>query len=88
MSKFLKDPVYSKKGLETQWINFTFQAHDLICGCTEVVKHFNHLVHQQPCLHFDETTTGKTGDGEKEETAFNEGDLEALFSEENDVTEG
>lgn len=88
MSKFLRDPVYSKKALETQWINFTFQAHDLICGCSEVVKHFNFLVHQKPCLHLEETTSGKTGDGEKDETGFTEGDLDALFNAENDDNEG
>lgn len=88
MSKFLKDPVYNRRALENQWINFTFQAHDLICGCDKVVDHFNHLTKNQQCHHFEETTTTTTGDGEKDDPGFTEGDLEALFNAENDDIEG
>ena len=89
MSKFLKEPSYSKSALEKQWINFCFGAHDLICGCNKVIQHFNHLANNNPWRHFEDHTTGETGDGhEEEETGFTKGDLEALFNEENDDAEG
>jgi len=83
MSTLLKPTVYTKRGLENQWINLVFQSHDLICGCNDPQLHFNTLLNNQKCHRSTEETTTAvtTGDGKEKETPFDEGDLEALFAE-------
>lgn len=89
MSKFQRKPLYNDRGLQTQWINLIFQSHDLICGCNDPTGHFNDLINQQKCLPSKDAATTETGGTtEDPEPTIDEGDLEKLFSEENDVDEG
>jgi len=83
MSKYLKPSLYNGRGKENIWINFIYQSHDIICGCNHPIDHLNYLIEQQKCPRTTEKdstkeTTGTTG---KEETPFDEGDLEQLFAE-------
>lgn len=90
MSKFLREPLYTGRGKENQWLNIIFQSHDMICGCPSAQQHLKHLFEQQECRHFRDTeTTEETGGTtEKDELGIDAGDLENLFSTENDVDEG
>lgn len=89
MSKFMKEPLYNKRGLQNQWINLIYQSHDLICGCNKPIDHLKDIIEQQQCRPSDaETTIAAGGTGEDPEPTFDAGDLERLFSPENDVDEG
>lgn len=81
MSKYYKPTIYNSKGLQNQWINCIFQSHDIICSCNKPIEHLTDLINNQKCQHStEETTTEETGgDTLKEETGFDEGDLEKLF---------
>lgn len=87
MSKFLKEPIYNKRGLENAWIGIIYSTHDTICGCNDPINHLNYLIDQQKCHHSTkEVTTTKetTGTAGKEETGFDDGDLERLFQEDDE----
>lgn len=89
MSSYLKPVLYSGRGLENQWKNIIFQSHDLMCGCPKPLDHLKHLLQQESCLHFKETTTEETGGTTaNDELGIDAGDLENLFATENDVDEG
>lgn len=90
MSKLQTPPIYNSKALQTQWMNLIFQSHELICGCNNAPKHFQDIINSQQCRHFKDTATGTddTGITTDQEPTIDEGDLEKLFSEENDVHEG
>lgn len=95
MSKLLKEPVYGPHALDNQWVNNIFQSHALYCGCNDPILHLFDILNKQgkarkpikdlqniKCLLTGETTTT-----EEEEEPFGDGDLEKLFSEDNDVGE-
>ena len=89
MSKFLKPCLYTDRALEQQWINNIFNSHDLFCGCENTLKHLEAILKQPLCRHLDAAATTATGGTtEDPEPTIDEGDLEKLFSEENDVDEG
>lgn len=83
MSKYLKPSLYNGKSAETQWLNIIWNTHDQICSCETPIDHLNSIVSNETCHHStkETTTTATIGTGEKEETGFEEGDLEALFAE-------
>lgn len=85
MSEYLKPTLYNNKGLENQLKNLCYNAHDLCCGCQNPTKHLEYLFTEQKChLTEDTTTTAGTSHGDDKEDAFDEGDLENLFSQEFD----
>lgn len=94
MSKFLTPAVYSNNGLENQWINLTWNSHDLFCGCNDAFRHLADILTRkghQLCL--PSTSTATTADagiqtGEEDGDHFNEGDLEKLFEEDFDEPDG
>lgn len=90
MSKYFQPAFSSKRGLEIKWLNIIHQTHDIICGCDTATEHLQDLINKEKCRHFkDAATTTETGGTQDEgEDTFDEGDLEKLFSKENDVDEG
>lgn len=90
MSKYFQPAFSTKRALETKWLNIIYQAHDVICSCDTPSDHLQHLINTEKCRHFKDaaTTTETGGTQEEEENTFDEGDLEKLFSKENDVDEG
>lgn len=90
MSKFQQEPLYNKRGLQNQWINLIYQSHDLICGCNQPIDHLQDIINQQKCLPSTAaaTATEDGGTTKDPELTIDDGDLERLFSEENDVDEG
>lgn len=84
MSTYLKPTLYSKRGLQNQWVNIIYQSHDLICGCNKPIDHLNDVINQQKCLHLDAiggpTTTNQNGDAD--DFPLDEGDLQQLFEKE------
>jgi len=89
MSKFLQPCLYKNRALEQQWINNIHNSHDLFCGCPDPIEHLKAILKPEQCRHFEDAVTTVTGGthGDPEPT-IDEGDLERLFSEENDVDEG
>lgn len=86
MSKFMREPVYSPKHLEQQWINGCLHLHDLFCGCPEPVNHLKHLLQkEEKCHHSTEdatTSTAATGGATAEdEINIDAGDLDLLFAD-------
>ena len=90
MSKFYQPTNNSARRNELQIINLVFSAHDSLCSCTSPSEHIRHLLTREQCLHFKDaaTTTETTGITENQDLTIEEGDLENLFSAENDVKEG
>lgn len=84
MSKYMKLPDLTTKGLQREWINTVFQTHALICSCDHAIDHLNDLINQQKC-HPSTAATGDTGKDPVPEDGFDEGDLETIFKEENNV---
>lgn len=85
MSDYLKPTLYNNRGLENQLKNLCYTAHDLCCGCNDPTKHLEYLFSEQKCHHTgDTTTTAGTNHGDDKEDAFDEGDLENLFSKDFD----
>lgn len=83
MSKFFKPPVYSKKALENQWINFIYQSHDLICGCPEPIHHLKHILKDKWPRTADAGTSTDPQNGDAEDDfPLNAGDLDQLFTTE------
>lgn len=86
MSKLLTPSIYSNKGLENNWINLTWNAHDMICGCNNCWKHLADILkrqgNQQLCLPSTSTEDAgvQTGDGDGEDV-LEPGDLDALFAD-------
>ena len=81
----MREPVYSPKHLEQQWINGCIHLHDLCCGCTEPLKHLKHLLNKEekcpPTTTDEGTTTAATGGTTAaDEINIDAGDLEALFA--------
>lgn len=90
MSKFQKPSVYSKRGQDNQWINLIYNSHDLYCGCNTPIDHLEDILKNQKCHHTTNaaTTTEDGGTTKDHDLIIDEGDLENLFSPENDVDEG
>ncbi len=84
-SKLLTPALYSDNGLENQWLNVVWGTHDLICGCNSAIKHLAGILQRkgdQLCLPSTTEDAGtQTTDKDGEQDAFEEGDLDALFSE-------
>lgn len=87
MSDFIP-PNYSKKQLNLQMVNGYVHIHDLMCHCQKPLKHIiEQIYNQEPTLQkWPDTTTAGAGapDGDADTEPFGEGELEALFAEEND----
>lgn len=71
---------------ETQWINITAQAHDLICKCDNPIKHFVCTVlKRQKFTNKEKQEIQQCLTGTEEDTTleggFSAGDLEKLFGE-------
>lgn len=92
MSSFLTPAVYSKNGLENQWINCIWNTHDLMCGCNDAIKHLFTLLKKKqslPCLPSTEGVhTGTQTGADTEEDVLEEGDLDKLFEEDFDEEDG
>lgn len=88
MSKLQKPTIYSKRGLDTQWMNVIVGSHDLFCGCDKPIKHLEDILFQEKCRHFKDTATTTTTDpgAETDDFAIKDGDLEELFKEEDAAT--
>ena len=87
MSKYLKPCLYSKKGLEQQWMNTIYNSHDLFCGCNQPFEHFKDIQKRDKWLHTKDvgtTTEDPTENGD--DFDINEGDLDQLFAAENAAT--
>ena len=83
MSKFLREPVYSRKALNNQWLNCIIATHDLFCGCEEPINHLKSILPKEKCRHSDAATSTETGGTTKEEDLIlDDGDLEQLFEAE------
>lgn len=92
MSSFLTPSVYSKNGLDNQWVNLIWNSHDLYCGCNDAFRHLADILQkkgQQLCL--PSTSTASTADAgiqtgdDHGEDVLEPGDLDKLFEE--DFTE-
>lgn len=85
MSSYLTPSLYSKNGLENQWLNTIWNTHDLCCGCNDCFKHLWHILQKKnnlPCLPSTSTEdAGTQTDGEDHGDGFDEGDLDKLFEE-------
>lgn len=90
MSKFYVPTKNSPRQLQNQWINLIIHSHDQFCDCQTPIKHLEDILLQQKCRHFKDaaTTTEDGGTPTDPDTIIDAGDLDILFSEENDVTEG
>lgn len=84
MSDFVP-PNYTKRQLNLQMVNGYVSIHDLICHCKKPLQHIiKQIEDQEPTIKkWHATTTEETGDqdGEKDTEPFGEGELEALFAE-------
>lgn len=90
MSKYFTPTFSTKRQLETKWINLNIHLHDLICDCQTPLEHLKDILNRDQCRHTKDAATGTETGGMPEDDGptIDEGDLENLFSEENDVTEG
>lgn len=86
MSKLYK-PIYNKNSINHAWINVIYGSHDLFCSCEDPIVHLNDIIKNQKCLPSTAaaTTEETTGTMEKEENGFDEGDLQRLFDESDDI---
>lgn len=85
MSKFMREPAYSPRRLEQQWINGCIHLHDLCCGCPDPLKHLKHLLTKEekcPSTTTEETTSTKETGGTTttDDVNIDAGDLDALFA--------
>lgn len=91
----MKNPEYSPKQLEDQWINTIFANHDLICGCNDTITHLLVVLNRKGTAPKPEKDiknikcliTGKEEEDHTEEDAFGAGELELLFKEDGDEEE-
>lgn len=90
MSKFYKPITLSAKHKQLNWINGLVSIHDLQCQCDHPLQHtIIGIIDQEPSLKFDEEDSKKiqkcltSGDPGTEDVvdAFGDGELEALFAE-------
>lgn len=91
MTSFYEPTTYNKRALENQWMNCTYNTHDLWCQCKDPVLHLLGIINRNSNAPKPEkdinnikcllTGITDTKDGEKEETGFDEGDLERIFTE-------
>lgn len=84
MSKFLKEPIYSPRQLEQQWLNNTVQSHALICGCEEPFNHLQYLLKKEKC-HLTKDIgigTNQNGNEDADDFVLDDGDLQKLFDAE------
>lgn len=83
MSEYLTAPLYNGRGMENQLKNIIFNAHDLCCGCPKPNLHLHHLLQLPTCHSTEKDTTGgeKTGKENGPDDAIDEGDLEAIFAQ-------
>lgn len=90
MSKYFTPSFSSKRRLETQWMNLNIHIHDMFCSCDKVLDHLQDILNRDKCRPSkDAATTTETGGApEEDDLGIDAGDLELLFSEENDVDEG
>lgn len=78
----MQKPLYTDRALKNQWINHLVSAHDLVCGCSEALKHtVQEICKKEPeikkCLTTEEDTptAGDAVDG------LSPGDLDLLFAD-------
>lgn len=92
MSKLLTPSIYSNKGLENNWVNLTWNAHDMICGCNNAWKHLADILKRQGnqlCLPSTSTDdAGTQTDAGEEKDILEDGDLDRLFAEDFDDGDG
>lgn len=92
MSSFLTPSLYSKNGLENQFINCVWNTHDLMCGCNDCFGHLKAILQRketQPCLPSTEDTGTAAQDNHGEDDdGFKEGDLENLFASDFEEDDG
>lgn len=87
MTNYYKEPKYSLKHKELNFVNTTVAVHDLHCQCQNQLKHIVlSIINQEPSLKFNKEESKKilkclTTDGDQEEEGFGEGDLERIFDE-------
>ena len=83
MSKLIT-PRISPKNKKIDWINHLVSTHNLICGCEQPLTHtIEEILDQEPNLPFACPScrgTGTAAATTKEDDAFGDGDLEALFA--------
>lgn len=89
--------LYKGRGQDNQLLNTLINTHDLACGCKDPPSHLTHLlISKCDPKDFNKEekqqikqwcTTLEDGHGE-EETGFDEGDLDALFTEDTTPEEG
>lgn len=90
MSSFLSPCIYSKKGLENQWVNCIWNTHEMFCGCNKPWKHLEDILKRQGAQLCLPSTTADVGtatepDVTEDDHGLEPGDLDRLFSE--DFTE-
>lgn len=92
MSTFLTPPLFSKNGLENQWVNSIWNIHELMCGCNNIWKHLAAILSRQGnqlCLPSTSTEdAGTQTAGGEEPDILEEGDLDKLFEEDFDDETG
>nr|BAA86947.1 unnamed protein product [TTV-like mini virus] len=91
MSSFLTPSVYSKNGLENQWMNTIFNTHDLMCGCNDTIKHLFAILKrkgEQLCLPSTTEDAGTQTGGDAQDYDLEEGDLDALFANDFEEDDG
>lgn len=92
MSSFLTPSVYSKNGLENQWLNTIWNVHDIMCGCNDCFKHLFEILKRKnnlPCLPSTSTEDAgtQTGAGDGDDV-LEPGDLDKLFEEDFEEDDG
>lgn len=87
MSDYLKPTIYNKNSINHAWMGVIVGSHDLFCGCPTPVDHLKAILKKQECPHSTEkdTTVETTGITQKEDDIIDEGDLQRLFDESDDI---
>lgn len=92
MSSFLTPTIFSKNGLENQWVNGIWNMHELFCGCNDTWKHLAAILSRQGnqlCLPSTTTDAATSTDPDvTEDVGLEPGDLDRLFEEDFDEGDG
>lgn len=98
MTSFFEKTAYTARQLENQWMNNTYNSHDLFCRCKDPILHFIAVVNRNSSAPKPEkdvqnikcliTGTTATTHGEEEDAGFTDGDLEKLFAEDTEDDTG
>lgn len=92
MSSFLTPSIFSKNGLENQWVNAIWNTHELFCGCNNTWKHLGAILSRQGtqlCLPSTTTDAATSTDPDvTEDVGLEPGDLDRLFEEDFDEGDG